>query len=817
MQQLLGNLTNGPLNGDEIMLLLNGAAQCLVLGAINAAQIIQVVSAAVQYLANNPNDVNIFDELVEFLSPEVSGQRGSAAILMVVSEFAQRPKKIVPSRPPLPAALEPEEFEKVLVSAEPAFNWLVANQVRLGQDVLPDELVIASSSELVSTLSYQLKSEMLNVWNESKVQEFMLMLALAVCLAPHTRNPDSDLDLIRYTAAKLALGGFVQLARDLVSSILTMAGNNVERKRKAWVCAADTHTRLRDLTVAMVSLACAFSVDSGTTLEDAMLEHLIFLRILRDAGLVEFGRLELERAKRLLEENHALERGHGRLDVIELTFDLFEAMKDGLLKEEKIGELLDRGLKLFKIALELNDDILPVASLVAQVVRWCEIKGVFLDRRVEEFHEELKEFGIEETAALRLSTASTVCLEDLLNLLASTERTRNSGHRVADSGLAVYIAKHLLCTEPLKDDKRAAILLEVMTERAMFVPNQASGKSFEFNTVPNILSDLSKQDLDLMLLGMDADSKLVRVTASEGTLVELNREEEETFSKNKLREWKTRYPYNYREANHDDPNGSFYESTQGIGISGEISRQTLLIMETSLQRIPPNLLRLGGNLAGMVCPMASAPSLEWLVSDLDRQKLEKRAGALAWLLDTQHDRDALKILSAGVREPLSDFKIELVISKEAPYFENLDLAIIGGHGNIDKVAKHFRQFTNGSGFSVGPSELARQVRNINVLILFVCSGGVVDNQMFGHGTFSLSKQFLDNGVSAVLASPWPMEAADAGEWLQTFLKEMTNRKRAIEANYTANMRIASRTSSEARRCLAMNLYGNPFTKCLNLS
>ena len=52
---------------------------------------------------------------------------------------------------------------------------------------------------------------------------------------------------------------------------------------------------------------------------------------------------------------------------------------------------------------------------------------------------------------------------------------------------------------------------------------------------------------------------------------------------------------------------------------------------------------------------------------------------------------------------------------------------------------------------VSAADLAAAVRNVGIVVLFVCSGGRADKHPAANTTLGLAKQILDRGCSAVIA------------------------------------------------------------------
>ena len=80
----------------------------------------------------------------------------------------------------------------------------------------------------------------------------------------------------------------------------------------------------------------------------------------------------------------------------------------------------------------------------------------------------------------------------------------------------------------------------------------------------------------------------------------------------------------------------FYITLTGIGVSFVPERPTLLVMDNSLQQMPPNLIMAGDNFAGRRAPMAASPSLNW-ISKMTSRNFPKTK-KVAWI-STEHAED----------------------------------------------------------------------------------------------------------------------------------------------------------------------------------
>ncbi len=110
------------------------------------------------------------------------------------------------------------------------------------------------------------------------------------------------------------------------------------------------------------------------------------------------------------------------------------------------------------------------------------------------------------------------------------------------------------------------------------------------------------------------------------------------------------------------------------------------------------------------------------------------------------------------------------------------------------------------------ADLAGALRNVDVVVLFVCSGGRTDKHPAANTTIGLARQILDRGCQAVIASPWPLDARVPSHWLPAFLEQWQNGRSLIEANFEANRVVDRNFAQDPARGLAMTIFGNATLK-----
>lgn len=307
------------------------------------------------------------------------------------------------------------------------------------------------------------------------------------------------------------------------------------------------------------------------------------------------------------------------------------------------------------------------------------------------------------------------------------------------------------------------------------------------------------------MLGISGEWRLVTVTASAGTLRTMC-EDEITFSFDRFQAWEEEYPYRYGV--DEDTFNLFYTSTEGLGLSDLPKGRILVVCDTRLQSLPPNLFRVGEHFAGQSRPIAAVPSLSWLAA-ARRDPARTNSCLSAWIPVAGNNEGTLAMIADRLQPTFHDYGFYFDGGLELPAgVAKAEIAVIAAHGSIVPEGRYFQLISDDSGLRVPASDLARKLRNTGVVILFVCSGGRADKHPASNTTVGLAKQLLDRGCSAVIASPWPLDARVTYHWLPEFLRCWTLGQPVIDASFSANEAVAAALGDDPARCLAMSVYGD---------
>jgi tetratricopeptide (TPR) repeat protein len=334
------------------------------------------------------------------------------------------------------------------------------------------------------------------------------------------------------------------------------------------------------------------------------------------------------------------------------------------------------------------------------------------------------------------------------------------------------------------------------------------------------LKRLSATPVEIHLLGTDSDNNLVNLTLlNESGIVHF--ENHTIFDWRTYLKWRKKYPFEYANIDHFDPHKGveFIESSlQGIGFTalpndGDLGRETplLIIAETDLQSVPPNLFLVKGRLAGEVSVVASAPSISWLRSAHENRR-RPSGHSHAWISSfaTSGGWNTLALLHEETAPIVEKYHIPLSNDPlPPPELKDSDIVIIGAHGGLHQGNAWFRVVADEQTTRLSSRDIAESLAGSGVVILFVCSGGRLDSNPFTSATVGLSRLLLDQGCRAVVASPWPMAATLLHHWLPTFLDSYIAGSSVAKATFDANRITAVNYHSHPMISLAMNVFGDP--------
>jgi len=235
-------------------------------------------------------------------------------------------------------------------------------------------------------------------------------------------------------------------------------------------------------------------------------------------------------------------------------------------------------------------------------------------------------------------------------------------------------------------------------------------------------------------------------------------------------------------------------------------------MSADLQGFPANLLRIGDDLAGVNRALATTPSLAWLTAA--RTRAPRRAARnVAWIPDAIPDEGlpSLAVIAEDLQPTFAAHGFEVSNGLAPPArASGAELVVVAAHGQVVADDKRFfRSVQDDVSLALTPTAVSDALAQAGVVVLFVCSGGRIDEHPGASTTLGLAKQLLDSGCSTVIAPPWPLYVGVPARWLPTFLDHWSEGRPVIDACFAANAAVKARLGDTPAWWMAMSVYGDP--------
>tara|TARA_R100000353_G_C6477082_1_gene188096 strand:- start:180 stop:971 length:792 start_codon:yes stop_codon:yes gene_type:complete len=256
------------------------------------------------------------------------------------------------------------------------------------------------------------------------------------------------------------------------------------------------------------------------------------------------------------------------------------------------------------------------------------------------------------------------------------------------------------------------------------------------------------------------------------------------------------------------------------------------VAEPFLQQLTANLVVVlpqgssFGYFAGTERAIGNIPSLTWL-STARNSKRRPHTSYKAWIsADPESEfgdtmKPGFNTPEAGDREPtlnialnrlencFEEFGFAVNNERKLPTtMRDASLAVVTAHGGLNRGGHYLHSIRDDDELIASPSALAASLAGVELVILFVCSGGRIDKNPWDNSTSSLPKQLLNNGTRAVIASPWPLNVIVTYNWLDPFMRAWEAGSTVLDATKKANDAVAYKLGEVPQYSLAMRVYGD---------
>jgi hypothetical protein len=756
------------------------------------------------YLGRNPDEASLRAGLVSALSVETAGRVGLPILASFTLDVIARGVK---HASPLKQAVPSSEAE-FKAFFELAIKWMSEQTViEAGVTKLPAEIVGPNAVGHISFISKLMHYAARNFEAGEDLTAFE-RFAFTICLLhPYAPQYSSDLDALRLLAAKRWLHGQPQKARDIGEQMLAIAGDAPCRRRLAWASYADVFQRTRSHIDALIGLSCAALTDAEVLPQELYQEGYTLLRVARDLHLYDIARSALHACKKVAAMLNVGELGQLRLEGSEIALDV--ARHHSLTPEQLLG-LVERARSHCERVMASPDELYPPAANFLQIAGTAERAGLQLPASALVMREELgRRLGTDTGTFLRAISAPVPELKDVVWLHNRIEAARNSEDTPADQTAVVVAAHRLLrVNNPEVKPEDATTAIELLADRGLelFGPTQRLTTDWSAWFIRN----LSLAGIGVLMLAGDSDNEVVAVLAEKGQLRVVRPARKQHSFLARLNTWAADYPYRYGSITREEGNGEFYSSMGEFELPMPADNRVLVIAQPRLHQLPANLFLVNGSFAGESKAIGIAPSLTWL--DSARQRRAVTSGKRhAWISCSPQAEayGALDIVFARLEPIFQQHGFTTDTSGRIPTdIRSASMAVVAAHGQLKSEKRYIHSIADEQDLTESAVALARALANVELVVLFVCSGGRVDPHPMGNTTVSLPKMLLDRGCRTVIASPWPLATAVPGNWLERFLERWDAVDTALDASFRANEYVRQRLGPEPGMGLAMTVYGD---------
>ncbi|WP_313454116.1 CHAT domain-containing protein [Brevundimonas sp.] len=774
-------------------------------------------------LATSPSDTAVRARLGSLVSTEESGLLGRAALHLTVMGMLDDPARIA-EPPPRPIAMEAQvaDWEAAIEA------WGRRGGVKmLGVSSCPPDLVPKSfHAGVLWAAVCSIEGFIGRLNSDDEILAFQSYVTLVAGFAAHVQGPDRDLDIvaIKLAAELLARSNRRQAARDMIEVVLQISDADEARARAAWFAYATIHRQTGDMLEALMATCAGLLIDATITPVAAWHEAVDLVRLLRDLNEPDEALGQVSRAAILLKQMNLDAVYASRLETMRLQIEQSRVLDQRGGDPERIRRFAREATANAQAVLAAEDDANPVAMMLAQALR--DLDDEAPERRPAEAALRALLAAMPAAAAERARRfGGPPSIEDLTTQATELQGARYGRNLIQDVHPLVVLARRYLDRHDLSADG-AALALELLADQGLLDrADNGDEAPARLPTDPaQVLATataLSRTGLNVCLLGLNHDRRLVRLDVVDGQTPSPIIETETTFSQSRLMEWRKDFPNQYayvvdQKNKHGQPlNGlelaaAFEQSLSSIGVSCLPEQRVVIIPDAKLSDLPFNLLPVDGATAGETRMVCTAPSLNWLAGAAARRQTP-RGPSLCWVPTPGAAADQLLPRIAQDIEPiLTEAGIPLSQAQTAPDgLRNAELAIVAVHGGIAGLeGRFFRGVADDAQRRLASDDLARSLAGAKVAILFVCHGARLDAAPEGQASLGLARQLLDRGCSAVIGAPWPLRGDVPARWLPHFLEAWGQDLPVADANAYANEKIGG--LPDVRH--ALHVYGDPLVK-----
>lgn len=775
--------------------------------------------AVVRFLTQHPEDRDVRAAFSRLLSVEACGDLGLPIIAVTMLDLARVGVSLAKGHEASPddpaTADEKADVEATKAALIGCMEWIgERGHGEFGVTVVPRELVGAYADRVIRLISQMMLHVGEIEGQDMDLQTMSQMVLVASAVRPYaTTERDEDLRLLRLLAGHYALAGRFQHARNLAEQILVIGQDTDGRRRLAWFAYADVYQRCRNPVDALVGLACVFGTDTPVEKADLWQEVYAAIRVFRDLGMAELANTFLPALKRLIADLGFDPETDQRIVSTELSLRVVELPQ---LDAEGIAALIDDIVKACERT-KNKSDVLPLAALLGQTVRAADERNIPVHMETRRILTALLgRVGARESELVETASSLVPTTYQVVSMFNSVERAMFGGDAATDFEVVGMAARRLLIEPRNAADasKASTLAVELLADQTMTL----------FGSPPELTEDwalqyamsLNEEGLDVAFMALNTAGELSVTVVSKGEATAIEQPKHEKSFHRRMQAWLEKYPKAYGLIDAYHGNNEFFKTMEALDVRIPKSENMLIVAEPLLQQLTANLVVVqpddGGfeYFYGSRSAVGFAPALSWL--SVTRATARTGKGEYRAWISADSGPDAagtLDIALARLSGTFEEFGFSVNTNRRLPGdMSDAGLVVVTAHGGLAQEGRYLHTIRDEENLVEPPSALAASLAGVELVILFVCSGGRIDKHPWGNRTVGLPRQLLDKGVRAVIASPWPLDVKVTYTWLEPFMNEWNAGATVLQATKVANEVVAKRLGDNPQYSLAMNVYGD---------
>ncbi|MCB1968717.1 MAG: CHAT domain-containing protein [Candidatus Accumulibacter sp.] len=471
-----------------------------------------------------------------------------------------------------------------------------------------------------------------------------------------------------------------------------------------------------------------------------------------------------------------------------------------------------------------------------QSVFKAEGAGVNIPPEVREtLDKALGQVGARMAEMVRTISTARPTAKDVLAIFNGVGRAASASDVARDYAVLELAARRLLDSGPQGEPTpiENAFAIELLADHTVALAGEAPVMTLKWPA--RYAMELNQAGLDVAFLAVESQGELTVTHVSNGQVRTVEQPKPEQSFRHRFRTWLQDYPKEYGRVDRSEGNNIFYITMERLDIRLPQSERLVLVAEPFLQQLTANLVVVQpadgafSYFAGTRAAIGIVPSLSWL-STASAAEHSGRTAYKAWIsaeTSSKFGEASVVVDESGAhqeeleREPTLD----IALKRLSGCFENFGfvvdtgrrlprnmkdagLAVVTAHGGLNREGRYLHSIRDDEDLIEAPSALAAALAGVELVILFVCSGGHIYKNPWDNSTTSLPKQLLNKGSRAVIASPWPLDVMVTYNWLEPFLQEWEAGATVLDATKKANDAVARNLGAAPQYSLAMRVYGD---------